>query len=38
MSNLQINLPEGAIKVKKPSVKTDVSKVIKALKAIANAA
>lgn len=38
MSGLQIKLPEGSIKVKKPSVKTDISKVIKALEAIKNAA
>ena len=37
MSNLQINLPEGAIKIKKLTVKTDISKVVKALEAIANA-
>lgn len=37
MSNLQIKLPEGAVKVKQPVVKTDISKVIKALEAIARA-
>lgn len=37
MSNLQIELPEGAIKVKRPTVKTDISRVIKALEVIANA-
>jgi len=39
MSNLQINLPEGAIKIKRPQVKkTDIQKVLKALEAIANGA
>lgn len=38
MSENQINLPEGVIKIKKPSVNTDIPKVLKALEAIANGA
>lgn len=38
MSSQQIELPEGPVKIKRPAVKTDISKVIKALEVIASAA
>ena len=36
MATAQINLPEGAVKIKRLSIKTDITKVVKVLEAIAN--